>query len=459
VLAAAARPVDAGLADRVEAEPQWRKRYHDHVRDLLVAAVATPEGSVASATAGLQAAYERFVHVGRGEHPLRDAVAARPLDGYGTAEVRGAGERERRLTVPYRGERLSGDALHRRLDDWVGRGVVEPSHAEAVGRVADDPDWLDLTGDRFALLGAGAEMSPLRALLRWGATVHAVDLPGPSVWDQIGAAAQDGAGRVLAPQHADAPTPGLDLLQDPAGAREWLGGADGPLTVGNYVYADGAAFARLAIAADAVGEAVLRERPGSALAVLATPTDVFAVPPEAVEHARDRYARRGWRVPAQVPVRALSGRRLFRPNYARTVRVPDGRELGVADVLVVQQGPNYALAKSLQRWRSVSALADGVRVSANVAPPTRTRSVLRNRVLAAAYAGAGRFGIEVFAPATAATLMAAQLVHDLREPAYRPEHPQDLYLRGANHGGLWRVPYEPRSVLGLAVAAGMVSRR
>ena len=49
----------------------------------------------------------------------------------------------------------------------------------------------------------------------------------------------------------------------------------------------------------------------------------------------------------------------------------------------------------------------------NIAPPTRTRSVLKNRALAAAYAGAHFFAIEVFEPATANTLMAALLVADL----------------------------------------------
>ena len=103
-------------------------------------------------------------------------------------------------------------------------------------------------------------------------------------------------------------------------------------------------------------------------------------------------------------------------------------------------------------------------VSLNVAPPTRTRSVLRNRVLAAAYAGAHRFGVEVFDPSTSNTLMAALLVHDLRyeAAAARPgtslSHPLELFWQGANHGGLWRGPFEPRSVLGLAVVLGMLQR-
>jgi hypothetical protein len=129
--------------------------------------------------------------------------------------------------------------------------------------------------------------------------------------------------------------------------------------------------------------------------------------------------------------------------------------VGIADVLVPQQGPNYTLAKRLQRWRATAAQADGHLVSANVAPATHTRSVTKNRLLAAAYAGAGRFGVEVFAPQTSRVLMAALLVHDLRVQAPAPTHPDDLFAAAAAHGGLWRVPYSPRSVLGLAAVTGL----
>ena len=71
------------------------------------------------------------------------------------------------------------------------------------------------------------------------------------------------------------------------------------------------------------------------------------------------------------------------------------------------------LAKRLQRWRATLARDAGAAVSMNVAPPTRTRSVVKNQILAAAYAGAHRFGVEVFEPATTKVLMAALLVHDL----------------------------------------------
>jgi len=128
--------------------------------------------------------------------------------------------------------------------------------------------------------------------------------------------------------------------------------------------------------------------------------------------------------------------------------------------MIPQQGPNYALAKRLQRWRAVVARDGGSLVSMNVAPPTRTRSVLRNRALAAAYAGAHRFGVEVFEPATANVLMAALLVHDLHTGGGpRHEQPWQDEAYAAVHGGLWRTAYAPRSALGLAALLGYGATR
>ena len=96
-------------------------------------------------------------------------------------------------------------------------------------------------------------------------------------------------------------------------------------------------------------------------------------------------------------------------------------------------------------------------MSLNVAPPTRTRSVTKNRVLAAAYVGAHWFGAEMFEPATTRTLMAALLVHDLNATPPLRVHPEQLFSDGAAHGGLWRAAYEPRSALGIAALAGLPS--
>jgi hypothetical protein len=94
-----------------------------------------------------------------------------------------------------------------------------------------------------------------------------------------------------------------------------------------------------------------------------------------------------------------------------------------------------------------------------IAPATRTRSVVKNRLLAAAFAGAHRFGIEIFEPATSNTLMAALLVHDVCAGPPAHDHPWQAEAFAAAHGGLWRQPYAPRSVLGIAVLLGAGAAR
>src|SRR5690606_232243 len=85
-----------------------------------------------------------------------------------------------------------------------------------------------------------------------------------------------------------------------------------------------------------------------------------------------------------------------------------------------------------------------------------TRSVVKNRALAAAYAGAHRFGVEIFDPSTSSALMAALLVHDLHTGGGpRHPHPWQDEAYAAAHGGLWRAPFAPRSALGLAALLGV----
>jgi hypothetical protein len=229
----------------------------------------------------------------------------------------------------------------------------------------------------------------------------------------------------------------------------------GPLVLGNYVYADGAANVRLAAAVDALTVRLQAERDDLALAFLATPTDVFAVPADAVAQSVHAYATRSRAAKlAGRPLRTLSGGRLLRRAYR------PGVDPGINDSLVAQQGPNYALAKRVQRWRATVARDEGATVSMNVAPPTRTRSVLKNRALAAAYAGAHRFGVEVFEPATTRVLMATLLVHDLHtEDGPAHSHPWQDEAHGAAHGGLWRIAYAPRSALTLAALLGYAASR
>jgi hypothetical protein len=451
VVADALRPVDPAGAGAAERETNWRAGYLSHFRRLVEVGLPSREAALTVADAGLTSLHRRMRVAGpdgaeTGLATLATAPASRTL---ATAEVAGTAEPERELSLPFRGERLRGDALLRRLDTWVECGVVEPSAAEAVRTVAAHPEWLALPGRTVVVLGAGAEMGPLTALLRWGARVAGVDLPRPALWERVLDTARRGAGTLLYPDG------GADLVTEVPAVADWLTGLPGRAVLGNYVYADGATNVRVSTAVDALTVRLAAAREDLALAFLATPTDVFAVPPDAVAQSVRAYADRSRAAKLLGrPLRTLSAGRLLQRAYL------PGSDPGVVDSLVAQQGPNYALAKRLQRWRATVARAAGTTVSMNVAPPTRTRSVVKNRALAAAYAGAHRFGVEVFEPATSNVLMAALLVHDLHTgggPGH--EHPWQDEAYAAVHGGLWRSAYAPRSALGLAALLGYGAAR
>ena len=511
--------VDALAADSAESAARasiarpWHAAYPSHVREAVRAALADPGAALAIARAGLASVHQRLEFV-RGNEvvPLArfEEVAGQPP--LGSVALKGSGaSAPRPLSIPYRGGRLEGERLERQLDRWQAGGVIEPTHAQAIRDVASHPEWLDLSDRSFVLLGASAEVGPLAWLAGWRARIVAIDLPGERIWQRIARCVHDGNGSLVAPtrqrsaegdgararasgdQGADSRAggvsdaasvshavtgAGVDLLTDLPEIARWLAALEGPMTVGAYAYLDGAAHVRVSAAMDALMAALTGRRDDVSLAMLATPTDVYAVPADAVRESRLRYAGRGpgariW----QQPIARATGGRFFQPNYpaqdARDGRAADGgttdatapaNGYGICDSLVLQQGPNYALAKRLQQWRALAARDDGVRVSINVAPSTTTNSVVKNPALAAAFAGAHHFGVESFDAATTSALMAALLVYDLRSerspanPSLALSHPLELLAHGANHGGMWRMPFIARSALPFAAALGWMRR-
>lgn len=462
VISHAVAEADPELAAQVATEEAWHVEYAQHLRVLTARAAERGANASSIARRGLDRLHEQFVVVDAdgAERPLDEAVAGDPRTRLETRTVEGSQPLAEELVVPYRGRELRGQQIVDQAASWAQDGVVEPSFVDAMARVVARPEWLDLRGRTFALLGAGAEMGPTELLLRYGAEVIAVDIPVGRVWDRLEGFARAGAGTLHAPVRPDG-TDGCDLIGEPAAVRAWLSSFDRPMTIGNYAYADGADFVRVAMGADAVIVSLQRERDDVSLAYLATPTDVFAVPFAAVEHARRRQEEAGALGMFGKGLHALTAGRAFVPNHRETITAEDGRELGIADCLILQQGPNYALAKRLQRWRALVARQDGHFSSVHVAPATKTRSVTKNRILAAAYRGAHVVDVEPFEPATSRAIMTALLVHDLHHDGASAvptdgagEQVEHDLTESAAHSGLWRVAWEPRSALGIAVAVG-----
>ena len=68
----------------------------------------------------------------------------------------------------------------------------------------------------------------------------------------------------------------------------------------------------------------------------------------------------------------------------------------LVDFFVWSQGPNYAFAKQLQRWRAIVQRADGHTVSSTIGPATLTESVMHMPLIEAGMRGCAHFGIEPF---------------------------------------------------------------
>ncbi|MCP3140166.1 serine/threonine-protein kinase [Pyxidicoccus xibeiensis] len=477
VFEAAFDAMGAGASGELRAERRWRERYPHYLRQLVEHSLERPENAIAIARAGLEATRRAFQFWRDGQPRTLDTAMASPAaEGFRTATLEGrARTAPTTWEVPYRGQSLSGDALLRQLDAWERASVIEASHAEALRLVQRNPAWLDLSDRTLVLLGAASEAGPFPWLMRWRANVAAVDLQRPRVWQRLVDLASSGNGRLLAPvastasggegaEHVLAHA-GADLLTQTPELAAWLRSLPGDLDVASLAYLDGERHVRVSVAMDAIVTALCEARPATSLAYMATPTDVFAVPEDVTRAAAARYGQRAALGRAtQATLRGVSRGALYQPNVSRIVESSNGQRYGTVDCIILQQGPNYALAKRLQQWRALVSRAAGQRVSINVAPSTATHSVVKNPLLAAGFRGASTFGVEIFEPATTNALMAALWVHDLRNPAALSDprvplrHPLELIMQGANHGGMWRLPYLPRSVLPLAALVGFTRR-
>src|SRR5512140_3609045 len=132
VVTDALRPVDAVGAAGAEHETNWRSGYLIHFRRLVEAGLASKSAALSIARDGVGSLHARMrVAWPGGAETGLDALQSAPAEAsFATLSVPGAGQRETELSLPYRGERLRGDALSRRLEAWVSGGIIEPSCAE-----------------------------------------------------------------------------------------------------------------------------------------------------------------------------------------------------------------------------------------------------------------------------------------------------------------------------------------
>lgn len=476
ILAEALSTVDHKSSLQALAEKNWRKKYPIYFKALVSNGIKNQDNPIEIAAAGLNKAQHSFDFYRNGQKYLLNDIMniqAQPLH---TIKFKGESDAKPEWYVPYHGQNLTGQALLDQIQIWENTGIIESSHADALRTMQAHPEWFDLSDRTMVLFGAASEAGPLTWLSKWKANIVALDLPNAKVWEKILNTVKNGNATLFAPasEALDNDTPiavlkeklGANLLTQIPEIAHWLVQNEQALDLAAIAYLDGEKHVRVSMAMDSIMRYVSEQKPDTSLMYMCTPTDVYAVPPEVIHASVAKFDQRSKTQRfLSKGFSSLTQNHFFQKNLHKLTTSDNGEQYGIADCLVVEQGPNYALAKRIQQWRATLARHHGQRVSINIAPSTTTHSVTKNPLLKAAFNGAGIFDVEAFDPSTTNAIMAALWVHDLRNPKSiaNPEnpmkHPLELMMEGANHGGLWRVAYLARTALPFAAMYGFAKEK
>lgn len=472
ILAAALESVNPSAAQAARQESNWRKAYPKHFKALVHSGLQNSEAAIQIAQAGLAQAYQHCHFHRDGQAIPFQEVMQCPAETLHTFKLQGSSEAAPEWYVPYRGEKLKGEALLAQIATWETQGIIEPSHADALRAAVAHPEWFDLSDRHVVLFGAASEAGPLTWLAKWKANIIALDLNNERVWNKILNTVLQGNATLYAPSLDElqpsasmtqlAEMLGVNLLTHTPEIAQWLMQFEVDLDLAAIAYLDGEKHVRVSMAMDAIMSHVSQHKANTSLMYMCTPTDVYAVSENVIQAIEQKCRQRSkLKTRLSHSIAKITAQHFFQDNELDLIEY-NGQRYGIADCLVVEQGPNYALAKRLQQWRATLARHQGQRVSINIAPSTTTHSVTKNPLLKAAFNGAQLFDVEAFEPSTTNALMAALWIYDLRHsesvanPDVQLNHPLELMMQGANHGGLWRVPYLARTALPFAALYGFV---
>ena len=474
ILAAALSDIDPKISVAIQNEKNWRKHYPQYFKALVKLGIKNTQNTLDIARNGLKKAHQSFDFYHHQEKISFSEVMSLPASTLHTLTFKGQSTAEPEWYVPYQGKNLQGAELLNQIQIWENRGIIEPSHANALKEVIAHPEWFDLSDRTMVLFGAASEAGPLTWLSKWKANIVAVDLQNERVWEKILTTIQNGNATLYAPSSNELDnTTDISILKTKLGANlltqtheiaQWLLQNSNNLDLAAIAYLDGEKHVRVALAMDAIMQYVSTHKENTSLMFMCTPTDVYAVPKDVIYAAHKKFKNRSsLQKVLTKSISTLSFNHFFNTNDDVLIQSENQQQYGISDCLVVEQGPNYALAKRLQQWRATLARAEGQTVSINIAPSTTTHSVTKNPLLKAAFNGASLFDVEAFKPETTNALMAALWIHDLRNaqsvahPEMQLNHPLELMMSGANHGGLWRVAYLARTALPFAALYGFAN--
>lgn len=467
IIAAALEAVDSPILPKLKKEKSWRKNYPIFFQELVEKSIVSIQNPVKMAEKGLNEANKLFVFHRDGQEKTLHEVMTLQDQPFETFILKGEGDPEiEPWYIPYHGKKLHGKALLNQVDLWEQQQIIEPSHAKALRLLNEHPEWFDLSQRTMVLLGAASEAGPLSWLAKWRANIIAIDLPNSKIWDKITQTVKQGNATLIAPAITTTHQKmlGANLLTQTPEIANWLSTFRESLDLAGIAYLDGEKHVRVSIAMINIMDKVSRLKADSSIMFMLTPTDIYAIPKTVVESIHRKIKQRPLVEKLLTKtVNQVTLKNYFKKNKDEFIQSDNQQQYGIADCIVIEQGPNYALAKRMQQWFALLARARGQRTVINIAPSTTTYSVVKNPILKAAFAGADLFKVETFNPETTNAIMAALWVHDLNNPesVANPErlleHPLDLLMEGANHGGLWHVAYLARTALPFAAVYGWVT--
>ena len=336
--------------------------------------------------------------------------------------------------VVYDGRRWQGSEIGDLATTLADRDVMTQAAARqllSLCRDSLDNGQLDLSDRKIVMLGAGAEMAPTRLFLEAGAEVLWIDVvPPPESWTELAGM----SGRLwFSPE-------GADLLRQPdrilATIKAFSDGSS--VDLGLYAYAPGQLREiRLTQAMNAIVDALPRPLLRS-VTTLISPTTPTLLSDEECEARKVRLDK------APFWQRSLAALRFF----GRAGLAVGSSPCDVTQTVVGIQGLSYQAAQYLGKTLVAEVwAADGLRVSANTAAITRTRS-MDHPVFAAAFEGAQAFGVETMTPRQSRALNGMLAVSDWLQPT-QPK-PGEVRL----HGAVQALPYVLEEALRVAALIG-----
>ncbi|HYX37543.1 MAG TPA: hypothetical protein VE954_30950 [Oligoflexus sp.] len=356
-------------------------------------------------------------------------------------------------SVPFRGITYSGPSLKYLGQKLLSENKMTKRAATALAWIADfagsNDGKIDLTGQKFVIMGASAELAPTRLLLAAGASVFWVDIKSP---DSLLNEAHKYSGSLSYCSDAN------NILLQPNRIRasiEAFSNGD-PVHIGMFAYAAGASQEwRLA----ATMNAIIQSLPPScvaSVAMLISPTSAAVVQPEDVSNAHT--------LKQKLPLWQTLLKSMGQLKQSGSV---DGNGIPVARAIVPLQGVSYQAAQYISKILAAEVFAtqgidlkgppQPLRVSANVAGITKTRS-LNHPVFQAAFVGAPTFGVEIFEVPTTQALGTLLILHDLLDPEEDPRGDISSLFTRQVHGGIYSRAFALDPMIRIATLLGMAKR-